>query len=407
MPKMIKDNVLICFTASFPYGNKETFFENELPYLSVAFERVIIYPLYNPTSNESKRKVPINVDVYPTFVSKNKAIRVFSGIFNFSPVSYYIKDLFEQKVYLSVFNIKKWFNSLLSFRTSYATLKERLKKIDKKCMLYSYWAEAPLFVTSLCKQKVKVIRMHRSDFYLEVNNNYLPLRQQIYDSSDLLLPISRDIAETLKSHYNINERKIFLNYLGVDNNKGPQIYNYDSSLIRIVSCSRVDPIKRVDLIAEALLKYQGSKKIEWHHFGDGMLFEALKKKVKETLRENVQIYLHGWSTQEQIYNFYETNEVTWFINVSLHEGVPVSIMEALSFGIPVIATNVGGTAESVNETNGFIVPVTINSEELLNKILEIEDRSYLERRNQAFITWKSQFVAKTNYDNLVEKLKSL
>ena len=32
-----------------------------------------------------------------------------------------------------------------------------------------------------------------------------------------------------------------------------------------------------------------------------------------------------------------------FLNVSSSEGVPVSIIEAMSFGIPCIATNVGGT----------------------------------------------------------------
>jgi glycosyltransferase involved in cell wall biosynthesis len=41
--------------------------------------------------------------------------------------------------------------------------------------------------------------------------------------------------------------------------------------------------------------------------------------------------------------------------LSESEGVPVSIMEAQSFGIPVIATNVGGTSEIVNERVGILL----------------------------------------------------
>jgi len=44
-----------------------------------------------------------------------------------------------------------------------------------------------------------------------------------------------------------------------------------------------------------------------------------------------------------VLNYYASNPVDVFINTSSSEGLPVSIMEAMSFGIPVIATNVGGT----------------------------------------------------------------
>ena len=44
--------------------------------------------------------------------------------------------------------------------------------------------------------------------------------------------------------------------------------------------------------------------------------------------------------------------VDLFLTVSANEGIPVSIMEAQSFGIPVIATDVGGISEIVNNVNG-------------------------------------------------------
>ncbi|NDW18061.1 glycosyltransferase [Dysgonomonas sp. 216] len=44
-----------------------------------------------------------------------------------------------------------------------------------------------------------------------------------------------------------------------------------------------------------------------------------------------------------------------FILPSNYEGLPISILEALSFGVPVVASNVGGVREMLDETNGFVV----------------------------------------------------
>ena len=53
------------------------------------------------------------------------------------------------------------------------------------------------------------------------------------------------------------------------------------------------------------------------------------------------------------------NDFDLFVNMSLSEGIPVSIMEAISFGIPIIATNVGGNAEIVNDETGVLIPLIL------------------------------------------------
>jgi colanic acid/amylovoran biosynthesis glycosyltransferase len=59
---------------------------------------------------------------------------------------------------------------------------------------------------------------------------------------------------------------------------------------------------------------------------------------------------------------YEDGAVTAVILASidlgngLHEGVPVALIEAMSYGIPVVATPTGGTAELVRPGNGLLVP---------------------------------------------------
>jgi len=48
------------------------------------------------------------------------------------------------------------------------------------------------------------------------------------------------------------------------------------------------------------------------------------------------------------------------MNLSETEGIPVSIMEAQSAGVPILATNLGGTSEIVNNENGFLVEKDFN-----------------------------------------------
>src|SRR5690606_18751052 len=96
---------------------------------------------------------------------------------------------------------------------------------------------------------------------------------------DLLAPISQHIVDLLYNNYGIKD-KVYLSRLGVSNPTAATnleaIPVPNKSIARIVSCSRVDPVKRVSLIADALERHDGKELIEWHHFGDGFLFEDLK-----------------------------------------------------------------------------------------------------------------------------------
>ncbi|MDD0858820.1 glycosyltransferase [Arthrobacter alpinus] len=77
------------------------------------------------------------------------------------------------------------------------------------------------------------------------------------------------------------------------------------------------------------------------------LEDDLRRIASEVEREDLVIELKGAVANDEVLNFYRNHEISVFINVSTSEGVPVSIMEAISFDIPVVATSVGGTPEIV------------------------------------------------------------
>ena len=88
----------------------------------------------------------------------------------------------------------------------------------------------------------------------------------------------------------------------------------------------------------------------------------------------------GMVNSELIMSYYVNKQIDLFINVSNSEGVPVSIMEAMSAGIPILATNVGGTSEIVNNNNGKLLEKNINSLKLANEIISFHKKSRIKKR---------------------------
>lgn len=400
---------LVCFTASFPFYNREAFFEAELKYLANGFEQVYIIPTYNPGLDKRPRKTPSNV-TYSAPVTPQGFRRVIKGLFNLSPLSGYIKDFFQYRIFLNKHHLLYWTNSLLVFRAQYAASRKMLKGLNpEETLLYSYWAEIPLFTTKAFRKYKKAARMHGGDFYLNRNQNYLPLRQQIYRNCNLLLPISNDIRQILIRDYQITPEKIEVSYLGVQNKEektNPPAKGTDDQPLILVSCSNAVALKRINKIIEALHSFPESRKVIWHHFGDGPLLDALKHSAA-TLPPHVQSCFHGWVKPQQLFDFYTENHVDWLINTSKYEGVPVSIMETMSFGIPVIATDVGATNEIVHQHNGYLIPEDFEPEQISGLILQTSPTDYENKRKNAWKTWKSRFDAEQNYHKLVQALKHI
>ena len=155
-------------------------------------------------------------------------------------------------------------------------------------------------------------------------------------------------------------------------------------------------VKRIDKIIDALKT--ADKEIRWYHFGDGPLREQLEQKAQE-LPPNVEYQFMGLVNNEELMRFYQTNHVDAFINVSSSEGVPVSIMEGLSFSIPAIATDVGGTHEIIFDgINGYLLPVDFTNEMFctaISKVIDPQNRDEL--RKQARRVWENTCNAGVNF----------
>ena len=154
---------------------------------------------------------------------------------------------------------------------------------------------------------------------------------------------------------------------------------------------------------ESLKEVSRIRRVEWTHIGDGPDFEQLKKVVDTAKSDTFIINLKGRVPHDDVMNYYKTHCVDLFINLSTNEGVPVAIMEAISFDVPIVATDVGGTSEIVNDQTGVLVSPNPTKEEVANAIIEAMENMIFSPRKY----WELEFDAKKNYSDFAEMLFGL
>jgi glycosyltransferase involved in cell wall biosynthesis len=118
----------------------------------------------------------------------------------------------------------------------------------------------------------------------------------------------------------------------------------------------------------------------------------------------------GQVANSEVLDDYARQPYDWFINVSASEGLPVSIMEVCSFGIPVIATDVGGTAEIVRDgCNGFLIDAEAGADVIaaaLKRVALLDEPTRQQFRSAARQTWEAGFNADTNYRKFAAAVRS-
>lgn len=115
------------------------------------------------------------------------------------------------------------------------------------------------------------------------------------------------------------------------------------------------------IAAIAILKSQYKKHAHFTFIGDGLTLNDCKQQVTQASLDNDVTFLGNVINASNLLSQYDT-----FVLISKHEGLPISIIEAMATGLPVIASRVGGITELVTN-NG--VCVKNNRPETIAKVL--------------------------------------
>ena len=410
-------------TNTFPYGKGEEFIEAEIDHLAHAFDSVAIIATQTQPDATLTRAVPHNCIVLRagaprptgkaalTTITKGLVSRLRAGLKGLprKPSELAMEFMFEGRAQDSM-------RKLLPQLPAVGLDAEGLPKITH-AVVYSYWLHvtgrvALLLADWLTRHGVPVetilSRAHRYDLYPMVDNRgFLPERELLLSGMDRIHPVSDMGTAFLQQSFPAFASKISTHRLGSADPQ--QVVECRQDPAHVVSCSYVVSVKRVERfpkIIEAASKQLG-REVEWTHFGSG---DGLAKVEQATVaqRQAGQIHLEGYVPNTELDQRYRKLRPSVFMNLSASEGVPVSIMEVIALGIPVIATDVGGVSEIVIDGhNGYLLPedfTDAQAEEALLKILRLPEDEYQLMCQHARELWMERYDQQKNYPQFVAEI---
>jgi len=151
-------------------------------------------------------------------------------------------------------------------------------------------------------------------------------------------------------------------------------YKKDIKEFVIGSVGRLVPVKNYDVLLKAFALLNKSINAKVYLVGDGPERKNLENLAKDLGIEN-QVKFYG--SQNNAYEFYRNFDC--FVLPSESEGMSIALLEALSFGLPIVTTHYKNSHDViVDGINGFLVSHG-NDHELSNAILRLyEDKNLCE-----------------------------
>ena len=422
MSSFKKKSNLVIFVADYPYGTGEPFLEEELKVISGNFNKIYLVNFiedFDIKPREIQFYVPENAQVISYNLSKKKI--AFSDVLFIQPLVEFFMAIVKHNKKLNLSLVKLIF---FYWRSSTAR-KDKMdhfiqeNNIDlSTTYFYSYWCDLnalALARISIDNKLIKfVTRLHGWDLYFDRHSlPFLPFRELIFNQAYRIFPISNDGRKyILNKKLSIRKEKVIVSYLGV----GPlerniyykSINEQSDSVFRIVTLSHINRIKSLHRLVEAICLID-SFEIKWKHigYGDGVFDVEFKKYVIDKLggKKNVQFEFTGRLAKVAVLEILQNEPINVIVNCSTTEGIPVSLMEAMSVGVPAIALNVGGIAEIVkDEFNGFLLDnstenCVINLKNAIVRFQKLSIDEQIEFSTNSISVWQNKFNSTENFSN--------
>jgi len=411
----VKKPVLLVLVSDFPYGNGEPFFEHELPFLAAEFD-VYIWPI-NCYKNIVKYYIPSNVTIVDSGLYTHQ-----KSILDWIPLDFLIESRFILS--LGIKSILSRFRSYIYYSKNSTRLSKSLSSWIKKnghslnsLYLYSYWFD--IGAISIARFRIRnpqvyaTVRAHGWDVYMSRHDDsYLPLRTYVLKSINRLRFVSKSGFKYYLEQFDSSlVSNCSIDYLGTPD-LTPLFWSKTSTL-KLLSIAYLSPVKQLNFIADALGMLPKDLNVVWTHIGGGSdeHVEKFKVHVNNALDSNplISFDYRGSLSKNHLHALLSSEEFDLFLNSSSSEGIPVSMMEALSVGIPILAPDVGGIAEIVNNDTGILLPTNFTPKEITKALQDwilLDENSQLDFRFRARLFWEENFRAQSNYSKFTVRIKN-
>lgn len=404
-------STIVLVTDSFPFGGvtERPFVCPELKALSQA-ARVVIMPLVRRGAQPDDVALPQGVEVDSLLCDHVSTVHKLCRL----------RYLWQPSVYSSAAG-DGYFTGLKQTLAAH-DLAYRLERwMESNSMgwddtlFYSFWFGIGAYAMSLLASRHGaryVSRAHRYDIYTRAA---MGLRESAVRHSAGVFAVSEAGAEALRRDFPGCAEKIRVSMLGSEKahpDSRTSRHEVLSRSLTFLSVSRVAPEKRVHVnldMMRALAVARPDTTVQWIHIGDGPDMGALKSLVGGNLPANLKVHLGGELPNTAVQNLYINDSIDWFMLMSDSEGLPISICEAMSYGVPVAATDVGGVSEIVTDDCGMLLPADVTPEEFVRGIVPYIDSDLraCRMRDEAYRQWHEHFRADMLREEFVNNIMKL
>ena len=226
------------------------------------------------------------------------------------------------------------------------------------------------FVGDKIKQKFNlpyVSTIHNSnilnDKLVDWKKAYL---KRILGNADQVISVSHKLGEVLSAKYDVENVEVVPNY--IDTDKFDLNPNKPSNTFRYIFVGGLEAHKGVKNLVEAFCRANIDHS-ELHIVGEGELMSSLISLVKKLEKEHSVIF-HGQLANEDLPEVYNSCHV--YVSVSEYETFGVSVLEAMSCGLPVLYTSSGGPDEIIHKHSGLLLK-NRKEETIAQGLKEIKD----------------------------------
>jgi glycosyltransferase involved in cell wall biosynthesis len=395
---------LVLITTNYPYthtGGEVMFVAPEMQRLALQINNICVVP-QNPLGARLPTPPGVTVDLsLAKALKRQRGWALLAAWFWPGFLAEFWRG-FRKGGWVGAVRVWRW---AAAAHTTYQWAGKRFEPQDAT-LFYTYWrGGATLALARLAQMRsaAKVVtRAHRYELY---ENSFTPPFQPwhptLYKQLTCAALVSQHGLDYLLNA-GVPKKQLTLFRLGTEAPVCLARASIDGTL-RFVSSSFVTPVKRVPLLAQCLLAWaqqNPQRPLHWTHFGDGPQLMQVKAVLKNS-PAHFTFDLPGHVDNAVVMAHYATQPIDLFLLLSQSEGLPVSIQEAASAGVPVVATDVGGVAELVGSDVGALLPSSPTVAQVLsvlNAIFAIKNSEQLKAmRCAAHKRWQADFNAEHNH----------
>lgn len=410
-------SVLVFITDTYPLGGitEQAFIKPEIEPLAAAFDRVFIMPVNSGIlsgifSAFPDQSLPANVTVSRTLLSAPSAAAKAISLLHPRAIEALAADASHLPDLKALRHLMAFSAYVLHYRRKLARWIKQQHINIHDTVFYTFWFEAATAALATIPGLKIITRAHGHDIYDFKPNFISPYWRRLSLRKIIgVRTASKSGADYIRHKFPQYAAKIASRFLGspAPLASNPDANDIDAPLV-LLNCSRLAEGKGVELQIELIKEWarrNPSRLIHWLCIGGGPLEWKIRDSTNN-LPANLTVEMTGPMNNENVHKLLSTRHIDASLLLSESEGLPIAMVEALSYGIPIITTPAGGLSEITAQSDGLLLSARLTPEEFCTKMDDFIPRLPL-LRNRASVFWSQHFNADSLRKTWAKELASL